>query len=704
MKIKPLSVAIFTSLLACGIQASEIERLEIRSERMHSELNSIARQVSVIDQQTLQLEFASANNLADVLAKLVPGMAPPSPALTNFGTTLRGRNALVLIDGVPMNTNRNISRDLHNIAPSQVERIEVFRGGNAVFGSGATGGVIYIHTRSGSAQNSAQTQLSSRSSLTDFGRDSTSMTLAHQQGGSNGNWRYQFGGSLTQHQGFYDADGDMIAPEPSQGDESFSDILSLTGKLQRQWHTGEFVLSALYHNLEQDSEYASDPSVNTQPYISKAKAIKGLQLDKQNTIRNLVLNTQLRQTLTADHKLSAQLYHRDYAARFYPFDGRPFATWNHLAQTYLDSQTTGARLTLTSSLSHNLELDWGLDLSREKTAMPVTVYDGDTYDRSAGLVFIEAGEKDFVPDLTHSNQAAFVQGRYQFSPDWTLEAGLRHEKIKASFEDFTTLGSQTQIHGSEYDYSATVHNLALTWQVNDNHSLYIANNEGFELPDIGLQVRYAASAFDLRQSNLSPVETDDFELGWRGNIAGLSISAALFRSESDLGGVVSQNMGLSLKRNQVRIKGFEASAAYDFNDQWRLDLSYSHASGEEKAENAEHYQPMYGFSIAPDKLAASLQYTNQNGWQSQLRITAVMDQDYRINGANAFGRRDVQGYQLLDLSSHLPLGDGMLTLALENLLNEDYFPLYSQLQRSGKNDTSLPGRGRMLSVSYQYHW
>ena len=50
----------------------------------------------------------------------------------------RSRLVLVMVDGVPLNTNRDSSRNLANIDPALIERIEVIRGSSAIYGSGAT--------------------------------------------------------------------------------------------------------------------------------------------------------------------------------------------------------------------------------------------------------------------------------------------------------------------------------------------------------------------------------------------------------------------------------------------------------------------------------------------------------------------------------------------------------------------------------------
>ncbi|OHU86904.1 MULTISPECIES: TonB-dependent receptor [Pseudoalteromonas] len=699
MLLKKSLLCVSVTALLAGVShtvlADDIEHVEIRAQRMASDLNSIARNVSVIDEQMLRTQFSSAQNIAEVLAKTVPGMAPPTPALTNFGTTLRGRNALVLIDGVPMNTNRNISRDLHNLHPAQVERVEIFRGGNALYGSGATGGVIYIYTKGGQQASEIASSIEVKNGA---------YTLAQSFVGQVNDWQYRVGASYENVDSFSDADGDRIAVEPSQGDSFDSDIYSFDAKVSKTWDAQSLSLSVLSYVLEQDTDYASDPTVKALPYINKAQSIKGLQLDKQNQINNLVFNVGYQNQLSENNKLSAQFYFRDYDARFAPFDGRPYATWNHLAQTYLESTNLGLKLTVNSQLSENLELDWGFDAQDERSEMPVTTYDGEVYDNSGYLVFKETGDKAFVPEISHRTLAAFAQARANVTEQLGVEAGLRAERIDASFDDFTTLGQAVAISGSSYDYSSTVYNLGVTYDINDNHTVYVAFNEGYELPDIGLQIRYASSQFDLSQSSLQPIESTDREIGWRGELGSLSFSAAYFVSKSDLGRVKSEGMGLSISRNQVEIDGFEIASSWDMTNNLSMDLSYSKANGDEKAQNAEQFQQMNGFSIAPSKLTAQLNYDLTSSWRTNLTFMHSGSKDYRLEGENAFGRRDVESYTLVDFNSQIELEQGTVTVGIENLFNNQYFPVYSQLQRNGNNSSSIPGRGRTFSVKYRIVW
>ena len=79
----------------------------------------------------------------------MPGFAPSLKKLTGRGETLRGRNPLYAINGVPQHTAlRDGERDGHTIDLDFVDRIEVIHGANAIQGIGATGGVVNMVTKS----------------------------------------------------------------------------------------------------------------------------------------------------------------------------------------------------------------------------------------------------------------------------------------------------------------------------------------------------------------------------------------------------------------------------------------------------------------------------------------------------------------------------------------------------------------------------
>lgn len=105
---------------------------------------------------------------------------------------------------------------------------------------------------------------------------------------------------------------------------------------------------------------------------------------------------------------------------------------------------------------------------------------------------------------------------------------------------------------------------SITWgwpsSLGKNHAFYTSFSQGFDLPDVGLQLRNAGAKFDINASELEPVKTDNSEIGWRGSFGNPLATLALFQSRSDLGAVQSFNNGLHLTRTRERIRGVELTA------------------------------------------------------------------------------------------------------------------------------------------------
>jgi len=683
---------------------TELETMVITASRQGMAANELTHAVTVIDRKELDRQFQTSRNLGEVLAKTVPGMAPASQTLTNFNQSLRGRNLLVLIDGIPQNTNRNISRDLMNIDVENIERIEVLRGGSAVYGSGAAGGVVNIITRRN--EDGATTSLGIQSSLTDIGRDGFGYRGAQSLGGSGETFDYGLNLAWESQSAFFDADGDRIAPEPSQGDLSDTDSLSVAGKLRWFLDSGTLTLSANHLDADQDSDYASDPSVAALPDGSvKARAIPGLQLKEQNRTRNSQINLAWSAEQTPLGSMEAQAYYRNYHARFAPFDGRPFSTLKVLSQTQLDSETWGGRLTLNTELNEKNLLRWGLDLSREKSEGPVTTYDGTTFDSSGGLVFIDTGDRTFMPPITQDNIGAFAQIEHDFNDRLRGELGIRYDYVTASFDNFTTLGQGNAIKGGEVSYDDLLFNTGLVYGLSDVTEVYGSFSQGFELPDIGLRLRSAPAGFNISDSQLEPLKNDNYELGIRGDWDHTQASAAIFYSTSDLGQTSIQNMTLFLPRSKERIYGLELTLDHQINTIWKLGGLMSWMEGERFDEAEQRWEALNGYRIPPLQLRAHIEYTPDNQWFHRLQANYSGARDDAFKDQVGFGSREVKSYTTVDYLANYQIDRrNKLSLGIENLLNKDYFTVYSQLLRNDNNTSHIPASGRTLKVNYTYKW
>lgn len=684
--------------------------------RTDSEIVEPSRSVTLIEKEELDKLRQGSDSLATLLGKAVPGMADSSRTITEYGQTLRGRETLVLVDGVPINTNRGSSRNLANINLADIEEIEVIRGSSSIYGSNAAGGIISIRTRQPGDRIRAQTTLTGLVPLSKVGTSGLGAEVQHYLSGGQDKFDYTLSLGARHVGGSFDAKGNRIAPEPSQGDMFDSTTYNVATKLGFSINASQRLqFSASYYDLSQDTDYATDPSVASLPANSvPAKAIKGLELEEQNRVENTLLGVDYEHRNLAGHKLAAQLYYRDFFTRFAPFDARNTSNrGGNVDQSMQNSEVYGSRLTIKSPLGEGetTQLVWGGDFHNEVSDMPLDIFDPDVYDASGGLVFEKIGKLIYMPEVTTKTSGVFAQLEHKFNKRWSIEVGTRYDQAEASFDDFIPL-SQSRVanpgtvQGGTVDYDEWTGNVGGVFTLTDAHEIFASFGQGFQLPDIGLQVRNANPSFNLANSNLEAVKTDTTELGWRGRWDNSLANVSIFESRSDLGVVQSFNNGLRLTRTKERVYGVEASVDYfTDDDRWSLGSTLTWMKGEERPQNTSEYQDMSGYRIPPLKFTAYTEFRPVDRWSHRVQVIAFDGKDYRLDGVASFGRRDTEGYATVDVISQWKMSDkSNMSFGVENLLNHYYYPAYSQLLRSSSNTSHLPAPGTVLKVGFTHNW
>lgn len=694
-------------------QTQVMAPIEVAGSRTASNLVNPVQQTIVLERDALQELRTGSGTLATILSKTVPGMADSSRTITDYGQTLRGRGVLVLVDGIPLNTNRDSSRNLANIDPATIERVEVLRGSSSIYGAGATGGIVSITTRPAGGEPVAETTITAVSPLTRLRADGLGGQLQQHFAGSKGMVDYALDLGARHNGASYDAHGRRIAPEPSQGDLFDSNIYSLGGKLGLRIDDKQRLqLSANYYNADQDSDYTSDPSVGRLPAGSaRALPMSGLQLADQNQIRNTLVNLEYQHLDLLGSKMTAQMYYRDYFTRFTPFDARAVVTrGNNIDQITQNTKVFGSRLTVDTPLGEQSRLMWGADFNHERSDMPLDIFDPAAYDRSGGRVFNRMGGLTYMPELTTRSTGLFAQLEHRFNEQWSVQGGARYEYASARFGDFVPLSqlrvpAPATVQGGTVNYDAFLFNFGVAYAPVLGQELYANFSQGFQLPDIGVQMRNARPGFDIGSSDLQPVKTNNYELGWRGGVGNTSASLALFYTTSKLGDVQSFNNGLILTRTEERIHGIEGTVDYATDDEtWATGGTFTWMKGRERPAGRS-WQDMTGYRIPPLKLTAYLQYRPNERWSNRIQANYFGGKDYRLNGVESFGRRDVSSYFTVDLMSrYQPNQNDTFILGIENLFNRDYYPLYSQLMRSNTNTSRLPAAGTVLTLTYQHRW
>jgi iron complex outermembrane receptor protein len=693
--------------------AQVLAPIEVSASRSSSNLVSPVQQTIVLERDALQELRTGSDSLATILSKTVPGMADSSRTITDYGQTLRGRGVLVLVDGIPLNTNRDSSRNLANIDPATIEQVEVLRGSSSIYGAGATGGIVSITTRPAGGEPVSETTLTAVSPLTRLRADGLGGQLQQHFAGSQGMVDYALDLGARHNGASYDAHGRRIAPEPSQGDMFDSNIYSLGGKLGLRIDDKQRLqLSASYYNADQDSDYTSDPSVGRLPPGSaRALPMDGLELSDQNQIRNAMVNLEYQHLDLLGSKVTAQVYYRDYFTRFTPFDARAVATrGGNVDQVTQNTKVLGSRLTVDTPLGERTRMLWGADFNQERSDMPIDIFDPAAYDRSGGRVFDKIGKLTYMPELTTRSTGIFAQLEHRFNDRWSIQGGARYEYASAKFGDFVPLSqsrvpSPASVQGGSVDYDAFLFNFGLAYSPVRGQEFYANFSQGFQLPDIGVQMRNARPGFDIGSSDLQPVKTNNYELGWRGGAGNTSGSLAVFYTTSKLGDVQSFNNGLILTRTEERIYGLEGTVDYTTDDEkWGTGGTFTWMKGRERPDGGS-WQNMTGYRIPPVKVTAYLQYRPNERWSNRVQANYFGGKDYRLDGVESFGRRNASSYFTVDLMSRYQLTPkDTFIVGVENLFNRDYYPLYSQLMRSSTNTSRLPAAGTVLTLTYQHRW
>ena len=676
----------------------------VSATRTDTPVSELARSVTVVDEQQIQEQASLDNNLSGILANTVPGLGPSTGAASNFGQSLRGRNFLVLIDGIPQSTPLNDGfRDLNTIAPSSIERIEVVRGGTAVYGFGAAGGLINVITKKPSAEPVAGYSQAGASFNTEETDDSGIYETEQRVSGTQGDFDYVLSASLIQRNGFFDSEGRRIPPNPNgaQGGFSDTDQGSLLAKGGYEFGGDQRLQFMLNHyEFEQDSDYtfgstftggfpatlSSDPLPNSErtPAIPLEDALPGSAPQYQPQTENTTTNLTYTNADYMGSRVRVNAFYNDQRVIFPAFPGFP--------QGETVSEKIGTRATIRTPLDvgeARPTVTWGAD------------YLGDETDAER-----LGSPNDFVPDMDQDALAAFAQLEVPLGDAGLLRTGLRHEEIEVDTGRVASNRNGHTVNGGTLEYGETLFNLSGVWFVTESAEIFGGFSQGFSLASLGRVIRdagprpgtagYAQQTFDVEQFEDDAEKVDNYELGIRTYTRNVEASVALFYSESDNGTTFDSN--LDIQKFSEEIYGIEASVDYRVGDATSVGGTLSYSEGEQEAADGTE-QDLPNTRIAPEKLTAYVEHAPTSRWNNRLQLQAI---GHRDPNTTLFGGGEVESYQLVDFVSSYRIGPGTARLSISNLLNEDYFPLINQA--SDRPYTYAKGQGRRLGVSYAVEW
>lgn len=680
-------------------------------QRLGGNLKEVPRSVTVIDAAELEIQRTATRDLGDILGRVVPGIGPSVEGRSNGAgqSTIRGRRLQLVIDGVVQNnTLLDFNQELGTLSPDLVERIEVIRGGTAIYGFGATGGIINVTTKRPQAGPPRFTTRIASSFQPDEFDDSLSYPIYQDAAFSVGRFDARVIGSYVRRENRFDSDGRRI-PTPTSG--SIDNTHEYTFDTALGYAIDEdqrLELQVVYSEREEHDRWIGVGNAVSETLPSPTQVGPGifdltafartqdappvLFRTKQGRIsydNAAILGSKLNLIAYGQEKFNRTATQLVQLTPPVPAAQRP------LLRNFGSQRQVGTRLTIDTPLAFLEERSnvvWGLDYEWQKYEQPNNV----------------PGIDPNTPPTTQNAYAGYAQLVYHPVSALTLSTGVRYEKIVAQIDDFrvsrliNSPSAGNLVQGGELSFDRVIPNLGMVYEFSPEVAVFASYAQGFSIGELLRPIRGTTAPSVEATVDLKPLVVDNYELGVRGDIGRASYTLAGFYSTSELGAVFILNPltgNNRVERAPERVWGVEATLDLDLTDRWKFGGSLAHQEGERELQGV--WSPLPGNRIAPLKIHAYVDGALAERLRVRLQALYGGSRD-EFPGSTVQNEGDVGSVSLLDGSLIAGIGPGDLTIGVQNLLAKQYVPQAIQALNSATDYYS--GQGRTVTLGYVVHY
>lgn len=694
---------------------AKLPTIVMTATRTPKSISEIAGTVQTISADQIAQQAGPGRKVADVLAQLVPSLAPSSGTSSNYGQTMRGRNVLVMIDGVSQTGSRDVARQLNSISPNMIDHIEVVSGATSIYGSGAAGGIINIITKRADKSEpvSFQTKLGV-TSADNFRGDSLAYQVGQTASFANDKVDGFLGLDYTNRGSQFDGNGDRISLSPWQGSTMDTDTIDVNGRLNFNLTDNQSLsFGAQYYKDEQDTEYGPDYSYLLTKTDPSYKAVKGWSLDNQPFTERYAFNTQYQNQDFLGQVLNVEAYYRNEKSRFVPYGYS--ADGVNVKQSQSNVDYAGIRSTLQSDLvvaDRDLKLTYGLDYDWEKDHQWADYYTPS----NNGLVYTPTGEKQGSgPDTEIQNIGTFIQGDYAVTDQLNIQAGVRYQYVQADTDSYLTARKPyTLMAADSTDSDKFLFNLGTVYKLTDTQQVYANFSQGYSYPDVQRVLRDVA-AYTLTTSGIAPITVNSYELGWRLNQdTGLNLGLTGFYNTSDKVVQFNSDRSVNVVDTDQRVYGAEATVSYPFMENYKVGGTLGYTRGQYK-DGANNWHELNAFAVSPMKGTLFAEWNNEDGYGVRAQMLAIKgtdkaykdDLELKAAGlSDSNSAAEIKGYTTMDVLAHFPVAKGRMDFGVYNLWGNQYKTVFAQ-QAAVTNANSLlaiPAEGRTFALSYTINY
>lgn len=729
-------------------RGADLNEVVVVSSRTPKHISDIPGTVWVVDSARLQAQIRAGVPLKEALGILIPSLDLGNQGRSNYAQNLRGRNILVMLDGVSLNSSRATNRQFDAIDPFNIEKIEVLSGASSIYGGDATGGIINIVTKKAKAKKlSFETEVGGRSGL----RNSSDHDLRFAQSVSAGNEivKGRLGFAFQQNGAAFDGNNKQIIIDTKQSDLQYNRTIDLFGNVDVKPGKNQTLnFDAQYYESKYNSEQGlylgqnlagglpANANNGAAPDPSLLGIRKGFSSDVVPRSKRFFVNGQYRITdVLGGQSFQLQGYWRTEKLDFSPSFPEGIVRARELtiapgnvarlplAASRQNTNLWGFRAVLAKQFE-KVNLTYGVDFDRESFVGKQAFFDTETTYSSGGLTNKTASTLDRFPGNRIVGLSGFAQANWDITDQLAIGGGIRRQHMQVTVDDFIRFQQQVAINygngtsadvipGGKNNYNVTLFNASVIYKLNMQQQVWANFSQGFSVPDPAKTYGIGAyqkdgdhwkllNSINVKDSPLSGVKTNQYELGWR-RLAqtGIHAQAAVYYALSDKALLIDQaNFTISLADQKVRNYGIEAEVSYRQAPEG-LDVGASaHVIVSDIKTPANGWKKNSIITNNPSKVVAYA------GWKTN-RFSA------RLQGVRTFDLKDYQslelkGFTTFDLLGSVKLPVGSLTAGVQNLFNKQYLSLWGQraviFYGAPSQLYAYNGRGRTYMLTYTINY
>jgi len=684
-------------------QDEEIDEIIVQASRTNATVASMPNQVTIVTEEQIQRALTVSDSMTGVLENTVPGFSGSSSSQTMRGISLRGGNPLILVDGIPQFVSMfDSNKEANPIDMDFVSKVEVIHGASAVQGIGGTGGVINLVTKTSSDDEGFSQDVTLRlHSDTSFKKDGLSKKIAYTAGWNLGDLNLMLGYSKNWRGVSYDGNGDIVGLVRYSG--SVGDTETDNLMLKANYTSGVHSFNVMYNEYQMESRRNWAPVTGCHPNRCEPAALQTAEQGwdvSEHALPPEDENASLNMDYVNEDLFSWMLVAQFFVSDFdYRFGGATSAFYDDnnppdlvVGQTAVDSDKDGFRFAFSRTFADAVDVTFGFDSYTEET-----------------FQYVPHNNMVIIPPTELDQSAPFVYATWSIIDRFRVNAGVRQVDSKVSIGDFMPIPyylvrGSGPVTGGSTDSKDSIINYGAMFDITDSISIHASLTEGFELAEVGRVVRNNGVEEGVTLSNdylaISPNIHENVELGVRFDDGVTSAELAVFEQDAPYGNSYAPNEEglLEISRLATRRKGFTASFSRQFSDSVGVGISVAQVDAESDADGDGSYETdLVSLSAgAPDQIKLHIDFA-LFGWDGQASWIKYDDKVYK-NTQYSF-----DGYDLASLDFSREFDNGATVgIAIQNLFDEQYIDLYSQISRN--NNWYVAGVGRTLGVSYNHRF